>query len=73
MLQRMCLVVCLIALAFMGLAGAAFAHLPYPTPNPQAGCILPVTDPWNLAPPYGPVDGSGLIAPNAQVNTCGHK
>jgi len=72
MLRRLCLLFTLIVVTAMATAGTALAHLPWPSANPQNGCILPEPiEPWNPAPPYGPVDGSGLIAPAAPNNSCG--
>jgi hypothetical protein len=69
MLRRMCLVVSLIVLAFMGLAGAAFAAIPILMAHENVGCVTDVVifaDP----PGFGPVDHAA-VASNAPNNTCG--
>ena len=73
-LRRRLAFAALIALGLIGLVpGAASAHLPF-IANPQEGCVLPAgTEQFNPTAPYGPVDGSGVIAPHASVNTCGSK
>jgi hypothetical protein len=72
--RRLSLAFTLIVLVSMALAGSAFAHIPFGSPdNPQWGCIT-TSDPWTGTNPsgVGPFSGA-LVATAASSNTCGNK
>jgi hypothetical protein len=73
-MRRTFLVISVIVIAFMAIAGSAFAHIPFGSPdNPQWGCIT-TSDPWTGTNPsgVGPFDAT-LVAGNARTNSCGNK
>jgi hypothetical protein len=62
----MSLIFVAVVLAFMAVAGSAFAHLPWNGPN--AGCLTLADGFWDNLP-----DTATAMAANAANNTCGNK
>jgi hypothetical protein len=62
----MCLILVAVVLAFMAVAGTAFAHTPWNGPN--AGCLTVADGFWAGLP----ITATAMAA-NASNNTCGNK